>query len=1692
MHSNNPFARDLVSARIRRVIWPIIRAIPIRNPWVAIGRMGALNRLPALILGVLMLFNASVPLLAATLVAAPPIPVISAEAHVAANTDGHSASISPIGGASYVWSITGGVIVAGNGTPAVTYSAGAAGTLRLSCAVTDASGTSTGSLNITVDAVPEATIYAASPVTAGATGLRASVADQHGATYVWSISGGTITAGAGTNLVTYTAGAQGTIELACTITKGPGLTASASSRVAVIGAPAISSLSAAKSVLTQGQSTTIVPVFSGGQGVMEPGLGPVQSGQAISVSPTITSTYTLIVTNAAGTSVSQGLQLRVVAPPKAEITAASPVTTGATNRLARVDPVSGSTYAWSMTGGTINTGASTSSVNYTAGAPGTASLRVTVTNEAGTSLDGTTSVSVIPEATIATFTATPATVAPGSPATLTATFAGGTAVIDRGVGPVTSGQAVTVNPVSTTTYTVTVTNPAGSSVTRSVTVNVAQPPSAVITAPGPVTTGTAYCSASVPSVGGGTYQWTLSGGTILSGATNSTLYYTAGTAGTATLTCKVTAASGASAAGTSQVTVLPAPSITSLAASATTVPQGQSVTLTPTFSGGTGVLNQGIGPVLSGQSVTVQPTASTTYTLRVTNGADTSVATSRTISVTAASSPAILAQGPLTAGATNYSAYVSAPAGSTFVWSITGGTITSGGTSNTAYFSAGTGTSLTLTCAVTTSGVTTTINTTLQIIPAPVIDGFIASPTTTAPGGNATLTGTFRNGTGSLSQGLGGVTSGQGISVAPTTTTTYTLTATNAAGSQVSRTVTVNVDKPPIATITAASPVSVGSTLNVASVPAQSGATYVWSIQGGSITSGATGNSIQYSAGPQGILVLTCTVTNGAGIPDTGTANITVLPLPAIASFDAAPNPIASGAGASLRATYAGGQGVVDQGVGPLPSGVDVIVAPRTSTTYQLTVTSAAGSTAQRSVMVSVPGTPSATITTTSPVTAFASNLQASVAIQSGCTYAWSIQGGVISSGATSNAVVFSAGGVGVVTLTCIVTNEAGVSATNSIQIPVVDPPSIGFFKASALQVAAGGKVQLTAQFQGGYGVITPGIGSILSGQTIEVIPGATTDYVLTVTNSAGTSTTSRQTVTAVPLQIAILPDTTVLPVGMTQGFLTTTNGAGEVPILWKVLETGGGSVNAFGAYTAPDLAGVFHVRASAVADATKTALATVTVPLQVKVEPEYVEMGPGESIGFMGSVLGSSDQSLLWSCTGGVIGSTGHFTAPAAPGTYTVVATRLNSQVKGTAVIVVRPDAVSVTLTPSSAQVAPGGTMQFSANVEGTSNNAVTWGASGGTIDAGGQFTAPATYGTYTIQAASVADPAIKDEATVVVSTGSIDRAFTYDANGNLINDGQRTFEWDAENRLVAVNILATGHRSDFGYDGLGRRVEIVEKDPDATQTLQVIIDQKYLWDGVEIAEQRDSTGATVQKRFYDQGFVDTDGTLLTYTRDHLGSIRELTDSTQVVRARYDYDPYGRPTKVGGDRDSLFGYANMVWHAASRLEFAFYRAYDPNLGRWISRDPIQETGGLNLYVYCSNNVVNKSDVLGLCKSNISEVIRCLFDARDQLIKQLTRAMEDWDTSYQRYRRDYDNAFMSFAAIVVGCTAAVVPLIFAGCVFLAGLNLIKEINNLNDALFDAERKLRRSWQDAWDEFGKVIKECELCDQPCKQKMKGGA
>jgi RHS repeat-associated protein len=118
---------------------------------------------------------------------------------------------------------------------------------------------------------------------------------------------------------------------------------------------------------------------------------------------------------------------------------------------------------------------------------------------------------------------------------------------------------------------------------------------------------------------------------------------------------------------------------------------------------------------------------------------------------------------------------------------------------------------------------------------------------------------------------------------------------------------------------------------------------------------------------------------------------------------------------------------------------------------------------------------------------------------------------------------------------------------------------------------------------------------------------------------------------------------------------------------------------------------------------------------------------------------------------------------------------------------------------------------------------------------------------------------------------------------------------------------------------------------------------------------------------RLFCNGFEESSNDYF-YTRDHLGSIREVVASDGLtIQSIYDYSPWGEIRKLGGTGvESDFLYTGHFYLSPSDLHLTLYRAYNPELGMWLSRDPIAENGGLNLYAYVGNNPIMRYDPLGL------------------------------------------------------------------------------------------------------------------------------
>ncbi len=222
---------------------------------------------------------------------------------------------------------------------------------------------------------------------------------------------------------------------------------------------------------------------------------------------------------------------------------------------------------------------------------------------------------------------------------------------------------------------------------------------------------------------------------------------------------------------------------------------------------------------------------------------------------------------------------------------------------------------------------------------------------------------------------------------------------------------------------------------------------------------------------------------------------------------------------------------------------------------------------------------------------------------------------------------------------------------------------------------------------------------------------------------------------------------------------------------------------------------------------------------------------------------------------------------------------------------------------------------------------------------------------------------------------------ALQYDLNGNLTNDGTRSFAYDAEDRL-ATNWVAGAWKSEFVYDGLGRRR--IERDYSWNAgTWQLTNETHCIYDGWLVVQERNSNN--VVQVTYTRG-LDLSGTLqyaggiggllartdtsgsAYYHSDGAGNVTGLIDANENMAARYLYGPFGKLTAQWGPLAgaNAMQFSSMPRHANSGMSLYAFRGYDPTLQRWIQRDPIGELGGLNLYGFVGNNPLGYVDPFGL------------------------------------------------------------------------------------------------------------------------------
>jgi RHS repeat-associated protein len=208
----------------------------------------------------------------------------------------------------------------------------------------------------------------------------------------------------------------------------------------------------------------------------------------------------------------------------------------------------------------------------------------------------------------------------------------------------------------------------------------------------------------------------------------------------------------------------------------------------------------------------------------------------------------------------------------------------------------------------------------------------------------------------------------------------------------------------------------------------------------------------------------------------------------------------------------------------------------------------------------------------------------------------------------------------------------------------------------------------------------------------------------------------------------------------------------------------------------------------------------------------------------------------------------------------------------------------------------------------------------------------------------------------------------------------------------LKTATYTATS-KTDFIHDGRGRlrkRLEYTWMGSPYNQWSSAT-ETRYVYDGMRVIQERNSgnTPTVAYTRGTDlsgsiEGVGGIGGLLSRshayqsgsgsftnnnyYHADGGGNVTYMVDTNQANVATYKYDPYGNTISSSGSLASanVYRFSSKEIHVNSLLYYYGYRFYDPNLQRWLNRDPIGELGGINLYASCQNSPYDFFDTDGL------------------------------------------------------------------------------------------------------------------------------
>lgn len=1237
-------------------------------------------------------------------VSVTPLPSITVTPASPGICSGGSTSLTASGATTYTWSPATGL----SGTTGATVTASPSSTTTYSVAGTQGSCTGNANVTVTVNPIPAITV-SPSPATI-CSGNSTSLSASGATTYSWSPGTGL---GSTTGAVV-TANPSATTTYTVTGTTS-GCSGNQTVTVNVTALPTIT-VTPSSATICEGNSTTLTA--SGATSYSwSPATGlSGTTGATVVASPSATTTYTVTGTQN-GCSNVNAVTVSVGASPVISVSPSSPtICSGSSTSLT----ASGATtYSWFPSTGLSSTSGAIVSAN-----PGS-STTYTITGTTG-GCTGTTNVTVnVTALPIVSVTPDSSTICEGASTTLTASGASAyTWSPSTGLSG-TIGITVTASPTTTTTYTVSGTQ-SGCAGTKNVTVYVTPSPVITVTPASPsiCTGGSTMLSAS----GASSYSW--SPGTGLSGTTGASVNANPVSTTTYTVTGSQNGCSGNKNV---TVTVNPIPVI-NINPLAPTVCEGSSASLTA--SGATTYLwspSSGLSDT-TGATVSANPSSTTTYSVAGTQSGCTGT---QTVTVSVTPLPVISVSPPSTTICLGNSVLLVASGAGGYSWSPAGGLNTTTGDSVIASPII----PATYTVSGSANGCSNSTIVTVNVGLAPVVT---VSPSTIGicNGNSATL---IASGAESYSWSPAGTLSastGDTVTATPASTTTYTVTGSTSGCLGTSSTnVTVNVNSPPVITVSPASP-SVCSNQPVTLTASGSG-DFTWSPVAGLDT--AAGSSVV--ANPSSTTTFTATETT-SGCSSSASALVTVTPAPVLA-LSASSDSLCLGDSTQLSASGASTYSWSPSAELSSGTGDSVMATPSASTIITCVGTlGACSDTATISIEV---GNPPTVLVSTSADTICAGDT--AVLTASGATnYLWTpasglsdTTGSIVNAGPAATTTYFVTGSM----------NGCAGTVPATVSIVVVTPPAVTVTPANPT-ICSGDSVSLSASGSGGYSW-SPAAGlSSTSGTTVTATPTATTNYIVSETQSGCNGST------AVTVTVSSLPIINVSAASdsICSGDSVLIIASGASTYFWT--PSGDLSGNSGDSVTATPASNATYTVTGTQGGCSGTGSVSITVipSPSISVSSNISTICNGDTA--ILSATGASSYS--WSPATGLSATTGSivFSSPPSATTYSVTGILNGCQSVNPATITIYvSQALAVSVSPSNANICTGDSVSLSAS--GASSFSWSPGAGLSSVNGTTVTASPANTTTYSVvetqsgcNGSSSVTVTVTNPPTVTVSSSS------------------------------------------------------------------------------------------------------------------------------------------------------------------------------------------------------------------------------------------------------------------------------------------------------------------------------------------------